>query len=139
MLRIRQKEISIAKKAMIFELYSFLILLSCVGAGAQSLVREENTTIQLPAEMPVSGFDLVSAFGGLRFDEPVSLATAPGDTGRVFVVERKGRIMVVDISGPVPSAKVFIDMRSEVRSSWIECGLLEYTLPMMWKREGLFR
>ena len=32
----------------------------------------------------------------------------------MFVVERRGRIVVVDRTGPEPSASVFLDMRAEV-------------------------
>ncbi|MFT4546195.1 MAG: glucose/arabinose dehydrogenase, partial [Verrucomicrobiales bacterium] len=115
----------------------FVLLLS-VALPVAAIERVENTTIQMPAEMPVSGFGLVEAFGAVRFDEPVAIASPPGDTGRVFVAERRGRIKVVDFSQGAPQASVFLDMSNQVRSSGLESGLLGLVFHPDYAENGYF-
>ncbi|MFT4546193.1 MAG: glucose/arabinose dehydrogenase/mono/diheme cytochrome c family protein [Verrucomicrobiales bacterium] len=105
--------------------------------SADPLVRVENTTLQLPAEMPVLGYDLVSAFG-LTFDEPVAITSPPGEADRVFVVERGGRIMVVDLAANPPVSSVFLDIRGKVISNYIECGLLGLAFHPDYANNGQF-
>jgi glucose/arabinose dehydrogenase len=57
-----------------------------------------------------------------RFDTPTYAAGAPGDTHRLFVAEKAGRIMVV-VNGHQRS-KPFLDIRHLVQSSGGEQGLL---------------
>jgi glucose/arabinose dehydrogenase len=49
---------------------------------------------------------------GLR--QPVHVAFAPGEPGRLYVVERAGRVRVVEDLRPLP--RPFLDIRSRVRS-----------------------
>jgi len=65
----------------------------------------------------------VTASGALRlaripddstsFQSPLDVAAAPGDTGRVFVVERAGRIWLVEGSDP---PRLFLDLHTVVNS-----------------------
>jgi len=49
------------------------------------------------------------AFGGVKFEEPVQVVFAPGETTRAFVVERRGTIAVVrDLAHP--RREVFLDL-----------------------------
>ncbi len=56
---------------------------------------------------------------GLR--QPVHVAFAPGEPGRLYVVERAGRVRVVDDLRPLP--RPFLDIRPRVRSGGL-VGLL---------------
>src|SRR4051794_14103315 len=75
-----------------------------------------------------SGTTATSAQSGLRlvkvgtFDQPVYATAPPRDRRRLFVVERQGRIRVVQ-DGKVRGAP-FLDIRSQVTSSGSEQGLL---------------
>ena len=50
-------------------------------------LRLENTAITLPATPPPTVFQIVDALPGVTFDEPICLATIPGDPQRLFVVQ----------------------------------------------------
>lgn len=49
------------------------------------------------------------------FSSPMSVAAAPGDTGRLFVVERGGLVKVVDLAGGAPST--FLDISALVSNT----------------------
>jgi glucose/arabinose dehydrogenase len=70
-----------------------------------------------------------------RFDTPVYLTGAPGDTKRVFVVEQAGRIMIMRKGHKL--GKPFLDIRSKVQSGG-EQGLLGLAFAPDYKTSGLF-
>src|ERR1041385_613689 len=63
------------------------------------LDRQANTTLQMPSNPPGTGatyqYETVEALNGLSFDKPVFATSPPGDTSRLYVVERAGRIVVI--------------------------------------------
>jgi glucose/arabinose dehydrogenase len=69
------------------------------------------------------GFDLVA--GG--FNGPVHVTGAGDSSGRLFVVERRGRIRIV--TGTTVSAVPFLDIRGRVLSDGGEQGLLSVAFP----------
>ena len=94
--------------------------LVCVGwvdsGWAQSpgpLKREPNTTLRLPQSPPAFGFTTEPAFGGLRFTNPVALASPPGESNRLFVVEQRGRIVVLT-NLLNPTRTLFLDLSGRV-------------------------
>ncbi|HTH48673.1 MAG TPA: PQQ-dependent sugar dehydrogenase [Candidatus Limnocylindria bacterium] len=96
---------------------SFLALLTgCLSVvlpvAAGPLVRVANTTLKLP-EVPGSfGYQLGNAFTGLTFSAPVAVATPPGETNRLFVVEQAGRIIVLpDLQSP--AKETFLDISTK--------------------------
>jgi glucose/arabinose dehydrogenase/mono/diheme cytochrome c family protein len=89
------------------------------------LPRRPNTTIAMPAVLPPPAPDTYTtenAFGVLTFINPIAVATAPGDTNRLFVVERAGRIAVIT-NLLAPSRTVFLDIATQVNPT-SEGGLL---------------
>jgi hypothetical protein len=102
-----------------FEILSLLLFLT-VSTSAQ-LVRRPNTTLRLPFEPVAANGDIVlnEAFPGISFDSPVSVRSLPGETNRLFVIERYGRVMVInDLRNPSP--EVFLDIHERVfASDWI--------------------
>jgi len=59
----------------------------------------------------------------LDFDEPVAMVTPPGETNRLFVVEKTGRIIVIpDLRQP--SRRTFLDLRKKVGDDEVEQGTL---------------
>jgi uncharacterized repeat protein (TIGR03806 family) len=84
------------------------------------LVRQPNNTLHFPPQ-PISATGdpvLTEAFPGLQFDKPICIRSAPGDTNHLYVAERTGRILVVDLDNPVP--RVFLDIRDRVTASdWV--------------------
>jgi hypothetical protein len=49
-------------------------------------------TLRMPAEPPSYGYSLVNGFTGLNFVQPVAIASPPGETNRLFVVNKTGTI-----------------------------------------------
>jgi glucose/arabinose dehydrogenase len=85
--------------------------------------RVANTSLNLPLELPVNGYALTNAFGDLVFEQPVAMVSPPGETNRLFVVERTGRIMVItNLARPTKS--LFIDLQANLYSRYVEAGLL---------------
>lgn len=68
-----------------------------------------------------------NALGGLRFEQPIGLAYAPGERDRLFVLEKGGRVQMVTNLGGQPRKEVFLDL-TEPRDGPIqtqsECGVL---------------
>jgi len=100
------------------------IVLSPLGAFGQVPARQANTTLTLPPEVFSS---VAYQTDQLLFDnllgDAVAMASPPGETNRLFVADRHGRILVIpDLEDPVPS--VFLDITNRVKT----VGLLEQGL-----------
>ena len=78
------------------------------------------------------------AFPHLKFKRPVWLTTPADSSGRVFVVEQKGRILVFKNKPDARKASVFLDISREVRTKDGEEGLLAMALHPAFSRNGIF-
>jgi glucose/arabinose dehydrogenase/mono/diheme cytochrome c family protein len=80
-------------------------------------------TLPPAATAVASAYATEDAFPGLTFTHAVAATTPPGETNRLFVVERQGLIRVIpDLHQP--HAEAFLDLRPLVRSDTLEEGLL---------------
>ncbi len=70
--------------------------------------------------LPLLAVELLPLAGG--FDKPVYLTNAGDGSGRLFVVEQRGRILIVDDGAVNPTP--FLDIASLVGSDSLERGLL---------------
>src|SRR4051794_28506515 len=69
--------------------------------------------------------------------DPVNITNAGDGSGRLFVIERVGRIRIIDSSGnllPDP----FLDIQDIVKTDFLEQGLLGAAFPPDYKTSGLF-
>jgi len=70
-----------------------------VPVSYDGLVRVPNTSLRMPPLPPASGsttYVLSNAFGSLIFDNtPIAIASAPGETNRLYIAERRGVIQVI--------------------------------------------
>ena len=104
--------------------FAFLILV-VVGSHAQPFGltnRVANTTLQMPAGLPVFGIGISNAFPGVTFTGPICIASPPGETSRLFILEREGRVTVIT-NLAAPTRHVFMDISGPVINSSEE-GLL---------------
>src|SRR5262245_56540736 len=62
---------------------------------AIKLHRFANKTTQLPRVPGGSGYSTEPAFPLLQLGEPIGLASPPGETNRLFVIEKPGRVVVI--------------------------------------------
>ena len=81
---------------------------------ASAAQRVANTSLNMPPDLPDGSFEVVDAFPGLRFSNPVAVVSLPGNDSLLFVVEKPGRIRKVHL-GPSPSMETFLDIRDRVR------------------------
>jgi glucose/arabinose dehydrogenase len=93
----------------------------------------EETTTDERAAGDGRGLRLVQIASGL--DSPTHVAAAPGEPGRLYVVERPGRIRVLE--GGRIRPEVFLDISSEVTSGG-EQGLLSVAFHPEYERTRLF-
>lgn len=81
-------------------------------------------------------YTTTSAFN-LKFEQPVAMVTPPGETNRLFVLEKPGRIVVIpDLAHP--SRSIFLDLRKKVGSDDIEQGVLALAFHPDFKRNRQF-
>ncbi len=77
------------------------------------------------------------ALGGAAFEQPAAIVAAPGDTNRLFVVEKPGRIIVIpDVTKP--ERVTFLDITDKVGNSDGEMGLLALAFHPDWKNNRQF-
>ncbi|HPA17404.1 MAG TPA: PQQ-dependent sugar dehydrogenase [Verrucomicrobiae bacterium] len=84
------------------------VALWCHSAAGQ-LVRAPNTTLNLPAELPAGSFGFTN-FVTNAFSQPLCVLTAPGETNRLFVLEKGGGTPVTGRIRIVPSLTVPTNM-----------------------------
>jgi len=113
-----------------------LVILALTG-NADALERFTNSTIQMPSSPPLEGYGFTKALGDLTFEQPVCLVSPPGETNRLFVVERTGRVMVITNLAQ-PDETVFLDLRSSVASEYWEEGLLGMAFHPDYASNGFF-
>lgn len=110
------------------------------GLGSSALVTIQITDAprlplaasKMPSEPPPQQIAAINAFPSISFSEPLALDTPPGETNRLFVVEKGGDIEVIaNLASPALGAQPFLNLDSivnarsgEVFQSGGEQGLL---------------
>ena len=100
-------------------------------------LRIFNTGFQVPASPPPISIQAVNAFAGLVFDQPVCIASPPGETQRIFVCQKGGVLRVIpNVTATSPSATTVLTLNASVGGLFngrspaeaintnSECGLL---------------
>jgi uncharacterized repeat protein (TIGR03806 family) len=126
-----------------------LLLVACTGGDSSAPAappspalsgldaRPANPTCVAPARpLQNVSYALTDAFPGVIFNKPVLVLQAPGETGRMFVVEQTGRIFTVNLSG-TPVKTLFADLHNSVDSGSNEAGLLGMAFHPAYASNGL--
>jgi glucose/arabinose dehydrogenase len=117
-------------------------LVPLVGLPQSSFTRLPASSLTLPAEAPAASYSTPAAFPGLSFSQPVAVVSPPGETRRLFVVEKTGRIWLIpDVTAPVPSRTLFLDLSGRVAASGTlsdERGLLSLAFHPDFARNRFF-
>ena len=109
-------------------------------ASAASPAAPSATPVPPPTAVYLSGFPNAGAYAwgpvvsGL--DLPVDVQNAGDGSGRLFVVEKPGRIVIVRNGRLLPDP--FLDIRTEVRSAGTEQGLLGLAFHPDYAHSGVF-
>lgn len=128
-------------------------------ASAQ-LVREAATSLNLPADLPsATGYTTVNALGSLTFQNPMATAFPPGETNRLYVLERgtdtaspvsdlPGRIQRIDNLSTTPTVSTFMDLEAYLESPSVntplaaasnsENGMLSFVFHPNYQENGYF-
>ncbi|MEK7953149.1 PQQ-dependent sugar dehydrogenase [Luteolibacter soli] len=92
-------------------------------------LRLPNTTLQMPASPPAVDFAVVDAFPGVSFTYPSSMESPQGDTKRLFVAERGGKIYVIpDVTASSPQKLLYLDLSTITLDDGNEEGLKGFAL-----------
>jgi uncharacterized repeat protein (TIGR03806 family) len=103
---------------------------------AAPLERVANTTLtNLPAQPPQFGYTLVNAFPGVSLTQPVCIASPPGETNRLFILEKTGNMIVIT-NLAAPTRTVFMSLPA-VRSD-SESGLIGLAFHPNYSSNGFF-
>ncbi|SUS07603.1 hypothetical protein DF3PB_470014 [uncultured Defluviicoccus sp.] len=70
-----------------------------------------------------SEYRLEAAFPGITFNQPLGFASAPGETNRLFILEKTGQIQMVTGLSSTPVKQLFLDLSSRVET-YSEGGVL---------------
>src|SRR3989442_1663001 len=101
----------------VFALLTVLVIVKD-AAAAGLLQRFANTTLALPQQPLVIGYQFVNAFGANTFSQPLCIVTPPGETNRVFVLEKGGRIQVVtNIGAASPTKSRYMDLTAQLSTT----------------------
>lgn len=116
-----------------------MALIACGGLDRKvAAAPTPNTSLQLPAEPGGFGYQMRRFLDPLTFPNAVALRTPHGETNRLFVLERPGRIAVVPDLGQ-PAREVFLDITTKVRlDNFNEMGLLGFTFHPQYAANGRF-
>lgn len=116
------------------------VTMCCLPAIAQTPKPAKPQPVAPPP--PRTAYALEDAFGGMRFSQPLAIVSAPGETHRLFVVEKTGCIREVNhLDEPTPGNHVFLDLteRPDGRlDDKGECGVLGLAFHPGYARNGRF-
>lgn len=104
---------------------------------APNAIAADPLKLAIDLERPISGYVLTAAFPGVSFNQPVAIASPPGETNRLFIVEREGVISVIT-NLTKPSRTVFLDLRERTLATYIEAGLLGLAFHPNYQSNGYF-
>jgi glucose/arabinose dehydrogenase/mono/diheme cytochrome c family protein len=108
------------------------------GTAVSALISDTNPppTLRMPPQPPQFGYMFEPAFPGPTFSAPIALTAPPGETNRLFVLERAGRLTVIT-NLAAPNRTVVMDISSRVTAGCEE-GLLGVALHPGFATNGYF-
>jgi uncharacterized repeat protein (TIGR03806 family) len=78
-------------------------------------LRIANPALAMPTAPPSTFFQVTDALPGLTFADPICIASAPGETKRLFICERKAKIQLVpDVTASAPTKQLFLDLQQVI-------------------------
>ncbi len=111
-----------------------LFLCALTLAAQAQLVRQSASSLTLPADLPsATGYNTQNALGALTFNAPIDVASVPGITNRLFVIERGTGIQVVDLDNLTKST--FMPLSTTTSS---ESGILSMAFHPNFNQNGYF-
>lgn len=89
---------------------SFVLFAAGFAPAAVPLQRVPNTTLtNFPAQPPQFGYTLANAFPTVTLSQPVCITSPPGETNRLFILEKGGNLIVIT-NLAAPNRTVFMSL-----------------------------
>jgi glucose/arabinose dehydrogenase len=130
---------------VVFFLMASVVFLAGVVSGAPRGAPQETDGLATPMPTPAvtpggplpgnPAIQLVQVAGGLV--DPINIANAGDGSGRLFIVERVGRIRILDQGGTLLE-EPFLDIQDNVKTDFLEQGLLDAAFHPDYAENGLF-
>ena len=124
-------------RSYFYRLSLFVIAFAAVLAAnaAGPLQRVSNTSLtNFPTQPPQFGYTVTNGFTGLTFAQPVCITSPPGETNRLFILEKTGNIVVITNLAS-PNQTVFMSLPVSTSS---ESGLLGMAFHPNYASNGYF-
>ena len=129
-----------------------MFTVSCDSEGDTSTTEPDPSPAPSPNPDPPdqdieNAFSLVNAFPNLSFDRPLDIQNSGDGTNRIFIVEQRGVIQVVDnipaqnqnvAQRNTETSEVFLDIQNQVLFDESELGLLGLAFHPDYENNGLF-
>jgi glucose/arabinose dehydrogenase/mono/diheme cytochrome c family protein len=113
-----------------------------VSIAISSAFRLAAPTMKMPSTPPAVAYQVVDAFPGLTFTNPLAIRTPPGVTNQLFIVERRGIISYIpDLTAANPVRQIFLDISGRVafdNTAQGELGLLSMDFHPGFATNGIF-
>ncbi|HMJ92377.1 MAG TPA: PQQ-dependent sugar dehydrogenase, partial [Candidatus Acidoferrum sp.] len=90
----------------------------------------------MPSEFPIVGYGITNAFPLLPFNAPCVITSPPGETNRLFIAEKAGRIFVITNLAN-PTMTLFLDATPDLIAT-AEAGLLGMVFHPGYSTNGYF-
>lgn len=111
------------KNSLLVHFRAILLFGGAVIASAQlsgPIQRAANTTLSLPPSPPQFGYSLANAFPGITFSAPLCIVSPPGETNRLFILEKGGNIVVItNLASPTRTVFMRLSVRTESESGML--------------------
>ncbi|MGI9241218.1 MAG: Ig-like domain-containing protein, partial [Verrucomicrobiales bacterium] len=116
-----------------------LVDTATVTVSPSGELRLDNRTVNMPATPPPSVFSVTDAFPHIGFWRPTSMESPAGDSRRLFISEREGKIYLIPNTGATsPSKLLFLDISERVLDDGNEQGLKSFALHPDFANNGYF-
>src|SRR6476659_2246557 len=124
-------------KRLVFLAWVSLCVFTVGISSHAQLTRVPNTSLKMPQTPATRGYTFPQQFGH-AFTAPVALATPPGETNRLFIVEQNGRIsLITNLTAATPTILTYLNLGARVNFSG-EQGLLGLAFHPNYKENGYF-
>lgn len=107
-------------------------------------LRLENPLLNVPPAPPPTAYQFVNAFPSVTFNQPLCITAPPGETNRLFIGEKGGRIRVIPNLAAPTGANIFLNLptllssRGETLATSSEQGLLGLAFHPNYAANGFF-
>lgn len=135
---------SLAMRKYSLAAFCFLFLLtSCTFSDENSesnseMESSESESLAKDQASDSLTYEVGEVYENITFDQPLYFTSAYDDSNKVFIVERTGKIYVMDNQPNVTTKEVFVDLSNKISTNGNEMGLLGLAFHPDFKQNGYY-